>query len=211
MLLSIILMIVVLPPIDSMYQAQIGLSSPGYQFQYRYSIQLISTLTTRNRMICTAECDQEPLCHTFDYDSASRRCRLFEGDLDTGSIVASTSLTSIVGTVIISPSLFDLTHNQSCERCQENRYVYCPVNISTCQCRPHTFWNNSVCSLQLFENDTCSQIDACRADLNLTCSKLDNGTFSQCKPINSVNSKRIDTKDNLKRVIEKIILSENFS
>ncbi|CAF1124663.1 unnamed protein product [Adineta steineri] len=154
-------------------------SSVGYEFQPRHSIQLILITTARSRIICSATCNEQPACHTFDYDSASGRCRLFEADQTVGSIIASTSLTSVVGNVLILQSQFDHTYNQSCEACQEDRYQYCSINGSTCQCRPHTFWNGSVCLLQLFENDTCSQIDACRTDFNLTCA-TEYGQFSVC-------------------------------
>jgi hypothetical protein len=180
MLLSVIIMLFIgSRTIHSLYQSRIRYSSAEREFQPRNSIQLILVTTARSRTICSATCNEQPACHTFDYDSASGRCRLFEADQTTGSIIASTSLTSVVGNVLISQSEFAHTHNQSCEACQEDRYEYCPVNGSVCQCRPHTFWNGSVCLLQLFENDTCSQIDACRTDLNLTCA-TEYGQFSIC-------------------------------
>ncbi len=39
--------------------------------------------------MCAIACHQKWTCRTFDYDSNSRRCRLFEGNLNTGSIVTS--------------------------------------------------------------------------------------------------------------------------
>ncbi|CAF1454718.1 unnamed protein product [Adineta steineri] len=120
-------------------------------------------------MLCAFACNQQPSCHALDYDSASKRCRLFEGDLTTGSIVSSTSATSIVGIVELFPSLFVKTHNQSCETCQDSRYEVCSTTTNTCQCRSNSYWDRSICALQLFTNDTCSQIDSCRKDQNLTC------------------------------------------
>ncbi|CAF3725867.1 unnamed protein product [Adineta steineri] len=120
-------------------------------------------------MLCAFACNQQPSCHALDYDSASERCRLFEGDLTTGSIVSSTSATSIVGIVELFPSLFVKTHNQSCETCQDSRYEICSTTTNTCQCRSNSYWDGSICALQLFTNDTCSQIDSCRKDQNLTC------------------------------------------
>jgi hypothetical protein len=180
MLLSIIIILFIVSPTTySIYQSRIMFSSAGYEFRPRLSIQLILVTTARSRTICSAACNEQPACHTFDYDSASDRCRLFEADQTTGSIIASTSLTSVVGNVLISQSQFADTYNQSCEACQEDRYLYCSINGSTCQCRSHTFWNGLVCLLQLFENDTCLQIDACRTDLNLTCA-TEYGQFSTC-------------------------------
>ncbi|CAF4351192.1 unnamed protein product, partial [Adineta steineri] len=111
-------------------------------------------------MLCAFACNQQPSCHALDYDSASKRCRLFEGDLTTGSIVSSTSATSIVGIVELFPSLFVKTHNQSCETCQDSRYEICSTTTNTCQCRSNSYWDGSICALQLFTNDTCSQIDS---------------------------------------------------
>jgi hypothetical protein len=107
---------------------------------------------------------------------------LFEGDSTTGSIISSPSSTSLVGTVRITSTLYSSIHNQSCELCQENRYVVCSINTSTCQCPQHTYWNGSVCTLQLFENDTCEQWDSCRSDLNLTCTPDCYGYSPTCIP-----------------------------
>ena len=179
-LLLPIIIIAIFSPVYSIYQSRVELSSLGYEFQVRNPIQLIVRTTFRSRLLCSAACNQQPSCRTFDYDSISRRCRLFEGDLTTGSIVLSNSATSIVGSVILVPPLFTQSHNQSRQACQEDRYEICLTNTSTCQCRPHTFWNGSICSLQLFDNDSCSQIDACRADLNLTCTTNSCGQLTKC-------------------------------
>ena len=183
------MVVLVSPTAHSIYQAQIKFTSTGREFQPRHSIQSILNVTARSRTICSAACNQQPACHVFDYDSSSGRCRLFEADVTSGSIIPSMSVTSIVGSVVVSPSQFTNKHNESCQACQEDRYEYCSANSSRCQCRPHTFWNGVICSLQQFENDTCSQIDACRTDLSLTCSRDCNGTFLQCQPINIARSK----------------------
>jgi hypothetical protein len=177
----LILLITVIPiPIHSIYDSYMRLSSLGYEFQPQNHIQLSLETMFENRMLCSVACNQQPSCHAFDYDSISGRCRLFEGDLTTGSIISSALVGSIAGIVDLLPSLFAQTHNQLCQPCQESRYEICSADTNTCQCRPHTFWNGSICSLQLFENDTCSQIDSCRADLNLTCATDSYGQFTQC-------------------------------
>jgi hypothetical protein len=94
---------------------------------------------------------------------------LFEGDSTTGTIISSSSSTSVVGTVRISSTLYSSTYNQPCQSCQQNRYEVCSINTSTCQCPVHTYWNGLVCALQLFENETCGQVNSCRSDLNLSC------------------------------------------
>jgi len=182
MLLFIILIIATISPVYSIYQSLVEFDLLGYEFQSRNPVQLLMQTTSRRRLMCSAACNQQPSCRTIDYDSNSGRCRLFEGDLTTGSIVLSASTTSIVGSVVLFPSLFTQIHNQPCQACQEDRYEICSTNTNTCQCRRHTYWNGSICSLQLFDNDSCSQIDACRADLNLTCAADSCGQFTICSP-----------------------------
>ncbi|UJR29118.1 hypothetical protein I4U23_010332 [Adineta vaga] len=171
-------------PIHAVYQSTITFSSTGKEFQPRYSLQLLTTQTTQTVTLCSAACNQLSSCRLFDYDSFSQRCRLFEGDTTTtGSIISSSSLTSLVGTVIISSTLYSAIHSQTCQLCQQNRYETCAMNTSTCQCPLHTYWDGSLCALQLFENDTCVQRDACRSDLNLTCTQDCYGRFIKCVSI----------------------------
>ena len=174
------LLTLVLSPATSIYQSHMHVSSLGYEFEPRNSIQLIMPTSFSSRLRCSSACNQRSSCRAFDYDSASSRCRLFEGDLTTGSIVPSLFSTSIAGYIIYSPSLFMQSHNQSCGACQDSRYEQCSATTNTCHCGLHAFWKNSVCSLQLFDGDACSQIDACRADLNLTCVMDFPGQFSNC-------------------------------
>ena len=175
-----IALIALLSPVSSIYQSNIEMSSLGKEFQPRDLAQLILQTTMASRLRCSAACHQRPLCRALDFDSASRRCRLFEGDLTTGTIVASASATSSVGVVTVLASMFSASHNQSCSACQESRYETCSAVTSRCQCGPHSFWNGSQCSLQQFEGDSCSQMDGCREDLNLTCSVDYYGNFANC-------------------------------
>ena len=167
-------------PVSSIFQSRIKMSSLGKEFQPRNMAQLIFQTTMASRLRCSAACNQRPACRALDYDSASRRCRLFEGDLTTGSIVASASATSSVGIVTLSASLFSASHNQSCSACQDSRYETCSAMTSRCQCGPRSFWDGSTCSLQQFEGGSCSQVDGCRGDLNLTCSVDYYGAFQNC-------------------------------
>ena len=157
------------------------ISSMGLEYQPKYSMQLISTTIIATKIRCSAACNQLTSCRTFDYDLVSKRCRLFEGDATTGSIIPSTA-SSFVGTVRILSSLYSSTHNQACQTCQQTRYEVCSTNSSTCQCPTHTYWNGSICALQVFQNDTCGQSDACRSDLNLTCTTDCYGNVPKCSP-----------------------------
>ena len=159
------------------------LSPRGTEFQIQNSLDLIASTNTPGMLLCAGHCNINRTCHTSDYDSTSGRCRLFEGDVTTSSIVPSTSSASIVGSVLLSPAFFLPVHSQPCQTCQQNRYVLCPSNITgTCQCPSHTYWDGSMCLVQLIENSTCLQADACRTDLNLTCPMDGYGTFLQCSP-----------------------------
>ena len=170
--------------INAIYQSTLTISSVGYEFQPRYSFQLLVSTTAQTIITCTAACNQLSSCRTFDFDSVSKRCRLFEADTaTTGSIIVSSSSTSQVGSVLISSDLYSSIHNQPCASCQMDRYETCPANTSVCQCPGNSYWDGSVCALQSFENDTCNQQNACRSDLNLTCTLDCSGLFSQCVSI----------------------------
>lgn len=153
-------------------------SALGIEFLPINTLQLLRRTSASTRSICAIACHEQWGCRTFDYDPISGQCRLYEGDLSTGSIVASSSLESIVVTVDISSDLYSTTYDQPCEACTHNRYVQC--ELDTCQCPPHTYWNGSQCLLQLFENQVCTQVNACRQDLNLTCFPSRHDTFSRC-------------------------------
>jgi len=190
MLFRIHLLFVIVSTVDSIYQSNIKFTSSGFEYQPQNTIQLISINTAQTKLRCSAACNQLSSCRIFDYDSVSQRCRLFEGDTTTGSIIPSSSSTSVVGTVRIDSTLYSPIYNQSCQSCQQNRYEVCSANTTTCQCPPHSYWDGSVCALQLFQNDACSQLDMCRSDLNLTCGSNCNGYPPQClQPVLFVYSK----------------------
>ncbi|CAF1501664.1 unnamed protein product [Rotaria sordida] len=167
-------------PAHAIYSSTFSSSLQGHEFQPQYGVQLIFNNTAQSLLLCAATCSQNPPCRTFDYDSSSRRCRLFEADLTNGAIIATASQTSIVGSMILSASLYASIYNQSCSACQENRYQTCSSTTNTCQCPGNSYWNGSMCPLQLFENAACSQVDACRSDLNLSCIINSYGEFTQC-------------------------------
>lgn len=180
---TLVVLICILPA-NSIYSSMFTFSPPGYEFQPDFNNQLMLSITVRSRLLCAAECNERVSCRTFDYDPMRRRCRLLEADLTTGSIIFSASPHSVVGYAVLSMSLYVPIHDESCSACQENRYQICSLNTSTCQCPPRTFWNGTICLLQLFPSATCTQIDACRMDLDLSCAKDVNNTFTRCSPGN---------------------------
>ncbi|CAF4144262.1 unnamed protein product, partial [Adineta steineri] len=135
--------------------------------------QLLSTTIRNSLKACAIACNQNVLCRIIEYDiSASGQCRLFEGDIDTTGSIITLSSQSRVGVVQISASLFS-QHGFSCgTSCQENRYLTCH-NDSTCQCMPHTYWNEtaSVCMPQSsLLGAPCQQnMSMCREDLGYSC------------------------------------------
>jgi hypothetical protein len=124
-------------------------------------------------------CNQNRQCRTFDYDQSSMICRLFEGQLSTGTILYNaTLLSSRIGAIIYNTTLASKlysSYNQTCDQCSitGNRYLQCVNN--TCQCPIHTYWNGQMCSNQLYNGSNCSPSTvSCRQDLNLTCSNQTN-------------------------------------
>ena len=179
-LFKITLLTMTLSPIHAIYQSYLQLSALGFEFQPRSRVQLLVETTFPTRLSCAVACNQLPACRAIDYDFSSRRCRLFESDLTTGSVVPSPSASSVVGTMIVYPSMFAQSHDQPCQACQESRYEVCDTNTNTCKCRSRTFWSDSICAIQLFANDTCSQVGACRSDLNLACAADCVGQLTKC-------------------------------
>jgi len=191
-MLLIFLLIVFPLSIIGIYESSMKVTSIGFEYQPQNSIQLIATKTIQRKILCSVACNQLTSCRTFDYDLVSQRCRLFEGDSTTGSIISSSSSTSVVGTVYISSNLYSSVHNQPCQICQQDRYEVCSINTSSCQCPSNTYWNGFVCALQLFLNDSCGPLDICRSDLNLTCTGANcYGEGGKCLPSNFTSKQEI--------------------
>jgi hypothetical protein len=128
-----------------------------------------------NRIFClfiNIVCNQNVQCRTFDYDSYSLVCRLFEGAVNTGNIISSGSLTSYVGSVQLPPNLF-AAFGQQCVQCLNSRYLVCSSNSNnTCQCPENTIWNGVICQNQGYEDTYCSNNQWCREDVGMNCSNL---------------------------------------
>lgn len=171
--------------------SDINLSNMGTKFQPANSIELFSTSFAATFVACgqckffhrkfsikffifvNIVCNQNSQCRTFDYDSISLVCNLYEGAIETGSIVASGSLTSSVGSVRLQSNFF-AAFGQDCSQCQNSRYLVCSSNNNnnTCQCPKGTFWNGNQCKNQGYEDTNCSNNQWCRQDLGMNCSKL---------------------------------------
>jgi hypothetical protein len=162
-------------------QSFVTQNGPGMEFVPMNSIALIVTLSASSFLSCGMQCNQLISCRTFDFDLSSGQCRIFEGDLTTGSIATNPSKPqSYVGLVELTPATYAPTHGQPCTACAESRYEICDANSSTCQCPANTYWDQSICRIQLFAGETCSNADACRADLNMTCVPCYVNQFRSC-------------------------------
>ncbi|CAF3966600.1 unnamed protein product [Adineta steineri] len=128
-----------LPSLHATISRMHVISQPGSEFLPIDSSELLLSTMAPNRRRCAIACHNQWACRTFDYDSISQRCRLYEGDLTTGFIVTSSSASSIVMSIELSSNTYASTHNQPCEACVDSRYEQCLNNI--CQCPPHTYWN----------------------------------------------------------------------
>ena len=154
---------------NNMWQSYVQLSSPGLEFvPIDVQALLIEQVTSQSLQMCTRTCHANSACRTFDYDTESRRCRLFGGDSDsTGVVVSSNSTSSRIGSVQLVPSLFS-NKGQPCSSCYNDRYLVCINN--TCRCPRNTYFDGSVCrSSQYKLGAPCQDSSWCRDDLNYTC------------------------------------------
>lgn len=138
------------------------ITAAGYEFRpVDISKQLLDTTYASTRKRCARVCALTEGYRTFDFNSSiSDLCRLFEGDQTTGEIISSSSLTSIVGSISITSSLFSAFGNTP--------YLLSNIN-NTCQCRSYTYWDGTMCQLKQFTGASCTANNQCLTDLNLTC------------------------------------------
>ena len=157
------------------FESSMRLTAFGTAFQPQNPIELLSISPyIRSLLRCAMQCNQNCRCRTFDYDQSSLVCRLFEGDLLTGTVLNNSTLSSSrVGSIrYTTTDVFQQysAYNQSCDQCSigVNRYLQCINN--SCQCPPNTYWNGQMCLNQLYNGSRCNHSSECRQDLNLTCS-----------------------------------------
>jgi hypothetical protein len=167
------------------FQSYTSLGELGTEFSpVNRNALLLDTLSVATTIRCAAQCNQLFECRTFNFDSSTKQCQLFEGDLiATGSIRSSSSSTSVIGTIRLLESDFQ-DHGKSCDHCSENRFLRCVNN--NCDCRQHTYWNGSMCLPQLPVSCVeCQQnMTMCRTDLGLACQSYNK---CDCKFILTLN------------------------
>jgi hypothetical protein len=149
--------------------AQFTLSTTGTQFQPANPIELLATfLNTPNAASCAMFCYHNGQCRTLDLDSNLKQCRLFEGSVDTGTLVSTSLSSSVVGWINIPPSAYNM-YNASSDQCVNNRFLISDTSSGLCQCPIHTFWNGSMCLNQRYAGEVCQNNNWCRTDLNISC------------------------------------------
>ena len=149
-------------------QSFISLSELGREF-FPTDEQAVFILKKNTNSIttCAQICLSVTGCRTLNFDTGTKLCRLYEGDIDaTGSIIASRSVQSLVGSIKLTAEDFS-NQGRPCSFCEDNRYLTC-VN-STCQCQSHTFFNGTICQSQKLTGAGCTNDIHCRNDINLTC------------------------------------------
>ena len=172
------------------FYSDIDLFGFGTQFQPANTVELISVTFASSLSDCglskgslsavcrisrlfhltCLECNLNVQCRTFDYDAGSSVCRLFEGAVDTGQVLATGSSTSRTGAVRLGKNLF-ANYGQPCTQCLQSRYLTCSSN-NTCQCPPNTAWDSTACVNQAYEDASCLTNRWCRQDRGFVCSNL---------------------------------------
>ncbi|CAF1670306.1 unnamed protein product, partial [Adineta ricciae] len=79
--------------------------------------------------------------------------------ISTTGVVATTITSTTATTTIIATTATTTTVTTTITT----------TTATTTTCSINTYWNGSICLPQLLQNQTCSQANVCRSDLNLTC------------------------------------------
>ena len=144
-----------------MFESCIELAAFGTVFQPRNPIELLGISSNVGSILqCAMQCNQNRRCRTFDYDQSSLVCRLFEGEVSTGTVLSNSTLSSSrVGNIRYSTTdtlQSYASYNQTCDQCGigVNRYLQCINN--SCRCPPNTYWNGQICLNQLYNGSSCN-------------------------------------------------------
>ncbi|CAF1302395.1 unnamed protein product [Didymodactylos carnosus] len=86
----------------SQFQSRIHVDDFGTSFTPADPIELINTISVSSEIACAQTCNVNSLCRTFDYDTLSKRCRVFEGEITTGQVNRSAAIqpTSRVSSIV---------------------------------------------------------------------------------------------------------------
>ncbi|CAF4990846.1 unnamed protein product, partial [Rotaria socialis] len=124
------------------FQSYIWLSDWGTKFQPSVQSSLLSQCNAPSLLRCSSSCNLNRECRTFDYDSSSLLCRLFDDTINTSNITSSVQ-TQRIGSVTI-PTSFSNNYGQPCSKCVEDRYLACS-DFGTCECPIGSCWDGAQC------------------------------------------------------------------
>ncbi|CAF4175605.1 unnamed protein product [Adineta steineri] len=154
-------------------QSTLTLQSIGTDFYPANPIELIAISTDIDSFLsCYVACNINPLCRTFVSDTATPFiCRLYQGSIDTGTVIASSSSTLRVGGLHYDASLY-VVYNEVCDPHipSFDRYLICVNRLW--QCPSNTYWNDLMCLNQVYYGESCMMNEACRQDIGLQCSSV---------------------------------------
>ena len=158
------------------FQSRIYLEKAGTRFvPDDMDALLLDTWSVETTMACAYRCYNNFRCRTFNFDSSTSQCQLFEGDtVATGSMVEMSSSAFIAGYIDVSELDFE-NYNRLCYRCDSTRFLRCVAG--QCKCQEYTYWNGTMCLPQSPVPCTqCEQnMNMCRVDMGLDCQ-----SFNRC-------------------------------
>ncbi|UJR18015.1 hypothetical protein I4U23_004916 [Adineta vaga] len=152
------------------FQSIITVEQQGTDFIPANPIEFIANYSDRSTLMsCYHLCNRNPLCRTFISDSTYPfACRLYQGTINTGTVVISPSVTSQVASLHYDASFYT-NYNQTCDENAPpvDRYLVCIHELY--RCPSGTYWNGKICLNQVYYGNSCSSVDMCRQDIGLTC------------------------------------------
>ncbi len=152
---------------NEIFQSLMTLEQIGTDFIPTNPVELIAVYTDQSNLIsCYKMCNMNPNCRTFAIDNV---CRLYQGSIDTGTIMVSSSLTSQVAGLRNDPSFY-VNYNQICNpnSLPFDRYLICTDGYLDCP--TDTYWNGEMCLNQVYYGNSCNSNEMCRGDIGLICS-----------------------------------------
>jgi hypothetical protein len=95
-------------------------------------------------------------------------CQFYEGSIDTGTLIPSSSSTSRVSNFLYNAT--DYSHyNQTCNINAFTLYRFLMCSDGLWCCPDASYWNGSICLNAAYYNHSCNTNDACRSDVGLLC------------------------------------------
>lgn len=98
------------------FRSSISLTSSGTTFMPNSQMEIsLKTVTVSSILRCSKQCNDNDICRTFIYDSASWICQFYQSDLQTGNITVTNISTSRVGLIRYFPQFYT-NYNRTCDQ-----------------------------------------------------------------------------------------------